>query len=311
MLAVGIGALQILLDKGQEDDWFGSQFILALAVIAGIALVAFIVWELVTRNPVVHLRVFKERTYTMGVSLMTTLGFVLYGSMVALPIMLQTLLGYPALEAGIAMAPRGLGSFIAMPAVGAVMSKVDPRKLLAGGLFIASITLIQLGRLNQNAGYWDFFWPQFFQGIGMALTFVPLTTITMDPIPKPEMGNATSIFNLMRNIGGSVGIATATTMIARQSQRDINILGAHVSQYNPQAQALFQQLRAALIARGADPATATRQAYGALFGMVMKQSSVLSFMHTFLFFGFVFLVLLPLLLLMRRPAHARGGMPVH
>jgi DHA2 family multidrug resistance protein len=134
LLAVGIGALQVLLDRGQEDDWFGSRRIVVLAIVAGACLAAFLLWQLYTRNPVVHLRVFKERTYAAGVFLMTVLGFVLYGSLLLLSIFLQTLLGYPALDAGLAMAPRGLGSFLMMPVVGTMLSRFDPRKLLAAAL---------------------------------------------------------------------------------------------------------------------------------------------------------------------------------
>ena len=166
MLAVGVGALQLMLDKGQEDDWFESNFIVALVVIAVLMLLAFIVRELKTEHPVVDLRVLKVPTYATGVFLMTVVGFVLYGSLVLLPLMLQTLLGYPSLQAGIALAPRGMGSFIAMPLVGMIMGKVDARKLLAMGLAVGALTLFWLGSLNRNLGYWDIFWPQFIQGMG-------------------------------------------------------------------------------------------------------------------------------------------------
>src|SRR4249919_3453076 len=196
MLAVGIGALQIVLDKGQEEDWFSSNFITTLAIISAVTIVALIVHELTTDDPVVDLRVFKERSYAIGVFLMTVVGFVLYGSLVLLPIMLQTLLGYPSLQAGIAMAPRGMGSLIGMPVVGLMIGRIDPRKMVAGGLIGGGLTLIWLGQLNLSAGYWDIFWPQFLQGLGLSATFVPLTTISMDRIAREKMGNATSLFNL-------------------------------------------------------------------------------------------------------------------
>ena len=160
----------------------------------------------------------------LGSFLMTVLGFVLYGSMLLVPIFLQTLLGYPALDAGVAMAPRGLGSFLMMPVVGTVLGRFDPRKVLAVGLVGASYTLYSLSRLNLNAGYWDIFWPQFIQGASLAMLFVPLTTATMDPIPREEMGNATSMFNLMRNMGGSIGIATATTYLFRRQQLHLSLI---------------------------------------------------------------------------------------
>src|SRR5215470_14671028 len=238
MLAVGIGALQILLDKGQEDDWFESHFMVALAIIAAVLLTVFVIHELVTDDPVVDLRVFKIRSYAVGVFLMTVVGFVLYGSLVLLPIMLQTLLGYPSLQAGIAMAPRGVGAFFMMPITG----KFDARKLLTVGLIIGGVTLIWLSWLNLQAGYWDIFWPQLIQGVGMSLLFVPLTTVSMDPIPREKMGNATSLFNLMRNIGGSIGIAVTGTMIARNTQSTTATLGSHVTAFDPRTQSIFLQM---------------------------------------------------------------------
>src|SRR5690348_14396115 len=253
MLTVGVGALQIVLDKGQEEDWFSSHVMLILAFVAAAGVIAFIIRELRTRDPVVHLRVFKNRTYSAGVFLMTVLGFVLYGSMLLLPIFLQTLLGYPALDAGVAMAPRGLGSFLMMPVVGTVLGRFDPRKVLGVGLVGAAWSLYALSKLNLQAGYWDIFWPQFIQGACLALLFVPLTTATMDPIPKEEMGNATSMFNLMRNIGGSVGIACGTTYLFRAQQLHTHVLGAKVTQFNAMTRVYASGIQSNMMAHGADP----------------------------------------------------------
>ena len=311
MLAVGIGALQIVLDKGQEEDWFSSDWIRTLAILSVVALVVFLLYEWRTRDPVVRLRVFASRTYSTGVFLMTLLGFVLYGSLVLLPILLQTLLGFSALEAGIAMAPRGIGSFVAMPVVGVLMTRFDPRKLLGLGMATAGLTLIWLGQLNLNAGYWDVFWPQLIQGVSLGLLFVPLTTITMDPIPNAEMGNATSIFNLMRNIGGSTGIAAVTTMLERLEQRHINVLGAHTTPYDLGTRLMLENIQKALMARGVDSFTAMRQAYAALFGMVRRQAAMISFNEVFLVLGIIFLAVMPFVLLFRRPAHRPGDVPMH
>jgi DHA2 family multidrug resistance protein len=276
-----------------------------------VSLIALVIRELTTSHPIVNLKVLKVRTYATGVFLMTVVGFVLYGSLVLLPIFLQTLLGYPALQAGIAMAPRGLGSFIAMPVVGMILGRFDARKMLSLGIFGAAFTLLQLSWLNLSAGYWDIFWPQFLQGISLSLLFVPLTTVTMDSISKEQMGNATSIFNLMRNIGGSMGIAFATTYLERLSQQHINVLGRHVDRYGVQSQQMINSVRGALMARGADAATATQQAHGAIFGMVQRQASMLSFLDTFRAMAVVFLLVLPLLLIMRRPAHRGGAAGTH
>jgi len=301
MLAVGIGALQILLDKGQEDDWFESRFMVTLAIVSAISLVALVVRELRIGNPVVDLRVFKARTYAVGVFLMTVVGFVLYGSLVLLPIMLQTLLGYPPLQAGIAMAPRGVGSFFMMPLTGLMTGRFDARKLLTIGLVVGGMTLLWLSRLNLQAGYWDIFWPQLIQGAGMSLLFVPLTTVAMDPIPRERMGYATSLFNLMRNIGGSVGIAVTGTLLARHSQAMTSTLSANVTPYSPASQQTFWQLRGAFMAAGADASTATSRAYAALYGMVRRQATMVSFVGIFQLLGIMFLALIPLVLLMQRP----------
>jgi DHA2 family multidrug resistance protein len=311
MLALGVGTLQMVLDKGQEDDWFQSHWIAFLAVVSAIALTIFIVHELRTRDPVVRLRVFKNRTYAAGVFLMTVLGFVLYASLLLVPVFLQTLLGYPALAAGIAMAPRGLGSFLMMPLVGTVLGKFDPRKVLGVGICGAAWTLYELSRLNLQAGYWDIFWPQFIQGVSLAMIFVPLTTATMDPIPREEMGNATSMFNLMRNLGGSFGIAGATTYLFRRQQFYTHLLGAHVTPFNPQVQQVRRGVEAAMVAHGADPVTAARQSYVSLWGMVQRQAAMVSFVDTFLVMAVVFLLVLPLLLVMKRPKYQGGGMPGH
>jgi DHA2 family multidrug resistance protein len=300
-----------VLDKGQQEDWFESNVILTLAVVSAAALIALVWHELTTSNPIVDLRVLKERSYAVGVFLMTIVGFVLYGSMVLLPIMLQTLLGYPPLQAGIAMAPRGIGSFFMMPATGWMTGRFDARKLLSSGLIIGGVTLLWLSWLNLQAGYWDIFWPQLIQGVGMSLLFVPLTTIAMDRIPREKMGNATSLFNLMRNIGGSIGIAATGTMLARHSQSTTSLLTANVTPYNPAAQSMVYQMSAAFMAAGADAVTASERAYAALFGLVQRQATMVSFVGIFQLMGVIFVALTPLVLLMKRPKSRGGAVGAH
>ncbi len=311
MLTVGIGALQYVLDKGQEEDWFSSTTITVLAILSAVTLISLIIHELTTDDPVVDLRVFKERSYAVGVFLMTVVGFVLYGSMVLLPIMLQTLLGYPPMQAGIAMAPRGVGSFFMMPLTGLMTGRFDARKLLTCGLVVGGCTLLWLSTLNLQAGYWDIFWPQLIQGAGMSLLFVPLTTVAMDRIPREKMGNATSLFNLMRNLGGSVGIAVTGTMLARNSQTTTSMLGAHVTPYDPVSQSTFLRMKGAFMAAGADSATATSRATAALFGMVQRQASMVSFVGIFQLLGVLFLALIPLVLLMQRPKRRAAVTTAH
>jgi MFS transporter, DHA2 family, multidrug resistance protein len=310
MLAVGIAALQLMLDKGQEQDWFASHWITGLSLVAAAFLGAFIYHELRTPTPVVSLRVFKDRTYSAGVLLMTILGFVLYGSLVLLPIWLQTLLGYPAVQAGIAMAPRGIGSFIGMTLIGRVLHLFDPRKFLAFGLIAGALTLFQLSRLSLDAGYWDFCWPQFIQGFSLAMLFIPLTTITMSGIPRENMGNATSLFNLLRNLGGGIGIAGVTTLVARYQQRETNILGANITPYDPETRALLSRLQHGLF-RGPDTVASAHRSFGALFGMVERQATILAYVNIFQLLGIIFLLMTPLVLLMRKPKRAVANVSAH
>ncbi len=311
MLALGIGALQVIFDKGQQEDWFGSHFIVWLTVISVAMLVAFVIRELIIKHPVLDLRVLKNRTFSAGATLMTIVGFVLYGSMVLLPIWLQTLLGYPAFQAGIAMAPRGIGSFIAMPIVGAMLKGRDPRKFLAVGVVVSAYTLYMLSRLNLNAGYWDFFWPQFIQGASLAFLFVPLTTVTMAPIPKEQMGNATSLFNLMRNIGGSIGIATSSTLIARHEQIHTNELAKHVTPYDPGVRQMLENFTNMFRAQGSGPVEAQNKAHAALWGLVQQQAAILSFIDVFVLLAIISICILPLLFVMKKPPKEAGPVAMH
>ena len=307
LLALGMGALQIMLDKGQEEDWFSSHFIVILTVLAAAGIIGFVLNEMFENQPIVNLRVFKNRSYATGVLVMTVLGFVLYGATVLIPIYLQQLLGYSALDAGWAMLPRGLGSFIAMPFVGILLSKIEARKLLIAGLVVAAYSLWALSHVNLNAGYWDVFWPQFIQGMSMGFVFVPLTTVTHDSIAKEQMGNATSLFNLMRNIGASIGIAMVTTITARHTQVNINVLGTSVTQSNPATQQMLNAAKAWFMSRGMDATTAAQQAQASLWGMLQQQASMVAFIHAFRFLAILFVVMIPLIFIMKPPSHKGGG----
>jgi DHA2 family multidrug resistance protein len=308
LLAIGISTLQVALDKGQREDWLASPFIVGMLIAAIASLVGFVWRELATEHPVVDLRVFKNATYSLGLAITAVLGFILYGSLVLLPVMLQTLMGYPPLQAGIAMAPRGMGSFIAMPLVGIATQKFDGRKLVAFGLILGAFTLFWLSWLDLNAGYWDLFWPQFLQGFALGLLFVPLTTITMAPITKEQMGNATSLFNLMRNQAGGIGIAFVTTMLARRRAFHTAVLTSHVSQYATTSASFLENVRNSFVARGADIVTATQRAYAVAAGMVAREAATLSFIDLFWILAVLFLAMVPLLFFMTRPEQVEVAM---
>lgn len=309
MLAVWIGALQIAFDKGEELDWFSSHFIDILVGITVVFAIGFLVRELMADHPVVNLHVFKLRSYSAGVFLMTVLGFVLYGSIVVIPIWLQTLLGYPAMATGFTMAPRGLGSMLGMPIIGMIVGRFDPRKMLAGGLLLGALSTYQLALLNLDVGFWDLFWPQAIQGFGLSMIFVPLTTIAMNPVPREAMGNATSLFNLMRNLGGSVGIAVVTLMNTRFQQKYTAVLGEHVANGNATTGQWFGGLRSMYLSTGSGPVLADQKAYASLFGIVQRQAAMRAFVDVFQLLTVAFLLMIPLTLIMKKPKGGGGPGP--
>ncbi len=298
-LALGFGMLQVVLDRGQQKDWFDSTQIRVMAFLCVFGLVAMVIRELTAKHPVVDLRVLKDRTFSAGVFIMTMLGFVLYGSLMLLPIFLQTLLGYPALQSGLALSPRGIGSLFTMPIVGQLTNRYDPRRLIFVGITIGAWSMFSLSHVNLNAGYWEIFWPQVIQGVAMAFLFIPLMAVSMSAIPKEKMGNATSIYNLMRNIGGSFGIATMTTFLARRSQVHQNQMVSHVSAYDHTTQLTLRGMTAWFQMHGSNSVEASRKALGAIYGMVQQQAMMLSFVEAFWVMGVIFLCMLPLLFLLR------------
>ena len=298
-LALGFGMLQVVLDTGERKDWFGSTQIRIWAALCIFGLVAMVVRELTTKHPIVDLRVLKDLTFTAGTAIMTMLGFVLYASLMLLPIFLQTLLGYPALESGLALSPRGIGSLVMMPIVGQLTNRYDPRKLIAIGLAVGGWTMFSLSHLNLNAGYWNIFWPQVIQGGAMAFLFIPLMATSMSGISREKMGNATSIYNLMRNIGGSFGIATMTTFLARRGQVHQNQMIAHITPYDSTVRNMMHGMRGWFMAHGSDSVEATKKSMGAIYGMVQQQAALLSFVEAFWVMGVIFLGMLPLVLLLR------------
>ncbi len=306
-LAIGIGSLQVLLDTGQRKDWFSSQYIRTFAALCVICLVALVIRELMTDHPVVDLRALKNRSFSAGVFLISLLGFVLYASLVLLPLYLQTLMGYPAYNSGLALSPRGIGALLFTPLAGHLTTKTDPRRLLVVGIGLGSITMFQLSGLNLHAGFWDIFWAQVLQGVALSFLFIPLMSLAMSRISPEKMGNATSIFNLMRNIGGSVGIAIMTTFLARRAQVHQDHLVANVRAGDAETMKLLQGLRANFYLHGADSVAAARKALGAIYGMVQQHAAMLAFVEAFWVMGVVFLMMLPFLPLLqysklKRPA---------
>ena len=302
LLAIGITALQIVFDKGQEDDWFSSHFIVTMAVIAAVSLIAFTIWELYTSDPVVHFRLFRYRTFVTGTSLSLVLFFSLYGSIVLLPLFMQELLNFPAVTAGWWSAPRGIATLIMMPIAGFLIGRRwDMRALLSGGLVVSGIGAYMFSYLNTNAGPWNFFWPQVVMGAGLSFMFVPLATITVDPIPQEEMGYATSLIGLARNLGAGIGISVFTAFVARRQQFHQARLAASTEQQHGLLAGTLSGLRGYLRTWDGHSGLASRQSLEMLYGELQRQAAALSYLDGFRVMAILLFVAIPFIWIMKKP----------
>jgi DHA2 family multidrug resistance protein len=311
LVAVGLGFLQVVLDKGQRDDWFGSNFIVACTVVFSVALAAAVVWELRSKEPVVDLRLLKDRNFFLSNLLMFTLGFVLYGSTVLIPVFLQTLLGYTALLSGLALSPGGVMTLVMLPIAGVLLPRVGPRWLIAVGLLTGGLALFYMSRWNLQIDFHAAMMGRIYQAFGLAFLFVPINAAAFTFIPKPKLQNATGIINLARNIGGSAGVAFVTTMLARRSQFHQGVLVGHATPYDYNFLAFLQGAGQFLFGRGSSATQAADQAQGLAYLLVQQQAGVMAFIDTFWILGVVFLALIPLALVLRKPPAAKAAAPVH
>jgi len=311
LLAIWLGTLQIVLDKGQEEDWFGSVWICWLTAISAVAMIAFLIWEFRAAHPVVDLRVLGNRNFSTGLLLITMVGVVLYGTTAAIPIYLQTLMGYTALGSGLTLSPRGLAAFVTTLFMGRLVGRVRNRYLLIIGFTLVAVSSFMLGRINLSVDMAHVIWPSVVNGIGISFIFVPLTTATVAYLRQDQMGNATGLYNLMRNIGGSLGIALVTTMLARHAQIHQAMMVAHTTPYDPAFMHQLAATQAALAAHG-DPVAATTQARHLLYGKVLQQASLWAFVDNFRLFGLFCLACIPLVFRFKKTArHPRQPVDAH
>jgi len=277
MLVIGIGALQLVLDRGQQEDWFETSWITQLSILSVACLAVLIIWELRIRHPILELHVFRYVNFWPGTLLIFTLGIALYGSMVLLPIFLQNLLGYSALQSGMVMSPGGVATLICMPLVGYLVGRKDSRYMIMFGLATMAVSMLMMARYNLQISFWNAAFPRIIMGIGMAFLFVPLSTVAFSFMPHEQMGNATGIFNLMRNIGGSFGIAAVTTMLARRAQFHQARLVENITPYNHGFRILSQKSIAQLMATGQTYWIAQKQTLGAAYGQLVRQAMTMAF----------------------------------
>ena len=304
LLAVGIGSLQIVLDKGERNDWFSTAWIVQLALVAAVCLVLLVIWELRNKQPILDLSIFRARNYAPGVTLIFCLGTALYSSLVLLPLFLQNLLGYSALQSGLAMSPGGLGTLICMPLVGYMVGRRDARYMVIFGLSMLAISMFMMSHYNLNISMWEAIYPRIVMGIGLAFLFVPLATVTFSFIPREQTGNATGTFNLMRNLGGSFGIAMVTTLLARRAQFHQARLVEHVSPYDPQYVEMARAGIGKLVAAGQPHLAAQREVLGLAYGQVIRQATAMAFIDCFWILGVAMIVVIPLVFIMRRQTNS-------
>jgi DHA2 family multidrug resistance protein len=310
LMAIGLATLQIVLDKGQEDDWFSSSFITWLAVLAVTTLVAFVIWELRAKEPIVNLRVLANRNFAVGTALITAMGVVLYGTVALLPLFLQTLLGYPALQSGLAVSPRGIGAVFSMIVVGRLVAKMDGRYLVMFGFLVLAFSTYLLADIDLQISMSSIVWPQIISGFATGFVFVPLTVMATGTLTAEQIGNATGIFNLMRNVGGSFGIAGVTTMLARGAQVHQAAMVQHLSPYDPVFQQRLKEM-AAVFANRMNPVAATQQAYGAIYGTLVQQATLQAYLDNFRVLAFLCLLCIPAVLLFRKVRATKQAATLH
>jgi len=302
-LAVGLGSLQFILDKGHQEDWFSSRLIVWLAVVSLISLVLLVIQEAFSKEPVVNLRLFRDRTFASGCTVMFFVFLNLLSSIVLLPIYLQNLMGYTSYYAGLVLGPGGVSTLLVMPLVGMLVNKTNPKRLLAFGVIVCAYTTYSMSRFNLETNFWGFVWPRVTLGIGMGFTFIPLTVLTLSHIPRERMTEATALYNLLRNMGGSVGIAFTTTLLSRRAQFHQSRLVESLTPLNPAYAEAKRRATEILSFKGL---LSPHAADAGLYGETLRQSSMLAFNDTFLVVALCMIGVFPLVLIMKR-ARPRPG----
>jgi MFS transporter, DHA2 family, multidrug resistance protein len=299
LLIVGLGALQLMLEKGELNNWFDSRFIISLAGVAFVSMVLFIIRELNTDRPAVNLRLLRNLTFASSAALGGVLGLGLFASVFLMPIFLQNLLHYPAIDSGLAMMPRGIAMALFMPLAGRMYNTAGPKALASVGFFIASLSFWQLSRLSLDVGYWDIFVPQVLQGIGMAMVFVPLSTAALSKINKPDMTAAAGLYNFSRLSFGSIGIAISASQLTRGGSYYRALFTESISDYRDATHTWLQLMTESLVHQGIYPSLASEKALGYLDNVVMQQAMMLSYNHVYFLFACLFFVAIPFVFLLR------------
>jgi MFS transporter, DHA2 family, multidrug resistance protein len=310
LLAVWLGALQIILDKGQEDDWFGADWIRWATAILLVAFVAFLVRELTHDKPLVNLRVFRHRNFLLGCLLIAIFGGLLYGLVTLLPLFYQELLGYTAYAAGWAVSPRGIGAILAMPIIGVLTNKLDSRWLIACGFVMFGVSSLEFGQANLAISQWSFLWAIVLSGFGSGSVFVPLSTTTVTGLANEEIGNASGLYNLARNVGGSIGISIVNTLVARHQQLHQNELAHSVTSTSVPLQNQLQSLQQYLQTQGYSAADSMRKAYALIGEIVAGQARLWSYVDDFRYMALVSFACIPIVFILKKASRRKGAQSI-
>jgi len=307
-MAIGLAALQTVLEEGNKEDWFGSPYIVRLSVVAAVSLVLFIVIELTAREPLLNLRLLLRRNFGFGIVANFLMGFALYGSVFVLPQYLSRIQGYNSEQIGFVLAWTGLPQLILIPFVPRLMQRFDARLVIGVGfvLFAASNFLNIFMTADYAAD--QLLWPNIVRAVGQALAFAPLSAIATAGIERENAGSASSLFNMMRNLGGAVGIAALQTFLAKREQFHSNILTAPVSLFDEETRIRIAKLTSYFLSHGiADPVTAGHKAVVAIGAAIRKQAFIMAFSDTFFLLGAALVIALVACLLLRKPGQLAGG----
>jgi MFS transporter, DHA2 family, multidrug resistance protein len=312
LITLGIGCLQVVLDKGQEDDWFASHFIAILATISLVSIVALIIWELRHKSPVIELRLLKNFNFAAASLMMFVLGVALYAATALLPLFMQELAGYTAELAGLVLSPGGLVLIITMPIVGRLSSHVQARWLAATGFLITGLALWHMTRLDLDANFGTYMRDYVYQRLGVAFMFIPINTLAYLDVPPGKSNQISSMINLFRNLGASVGISMVTTLTQRRAQLHQDTLSMHLSTYNPAMRDQLSGLTSKLFHSGMSTADASHQALGRMYLTVQTQASTAAYLDTLKILAIICLCVLPIFPLLKgNDPHAKKAMVAH
>ena len=313
LLTIGLASLELVLDKGQTYDWLGSPFIVRTAILAAVTLIGAVVYELLHPDPIINLRLFKDRNFAMASVGVFCAFAVLYGSTVLLPQMLQSLMGYTAMNAGLVLSPAGLVTMMVMPVIGIALAKgVDARWLIMLGLDDRGIDLsvVCVSSISSIAPA-QAMWPRIFQTVGAGLLWVPINTAAYAYISKDQTNNASGLFNLIRNEGSSIGVAMTSTLLQRRIQFHHSRLIEGLDRFNPVVNHWLDGAAGTMRRAGADPVLAGRQALRMLDGVVNQQAAMMSYLDLFWLFAMLSFLVIPFIFLMKKAVSHGGGLAAH